>query len=66
MLRDPEQCTGMLGQRREYLLVERARIGDTTGRFVARGKREGILNGELHRRDEDGTIVESGREDGQS
>ena len=50
-LRDTQECAGMLGQRRENLLVDRARVGGAAGRFVARGKREGVLNGELHRRE---------------
>ena len=56
----PEQRTGMLGQRREYLLVESARVRDATGRFVARGKREGVLNGELHQRRSQATVPKSG------
>src|SRR6266540_2906853 len=55
-----EQCAWMLGQRGENLLVDRARVGGPAGRFVARGKREGVLNGQLHRAQGQKNVPQSG------
>ncbi len=51
VLGNPEQRAGMLRQRHENLLVDRARRVDAAGRLVARREREGILQRQLHGRE---------------
>ena len=60
---DLEQRSRMLRQRAEDLVVDATRVGGAAGRFVARGKREGVLNGELHRRERAGDRAEVRRHD---
>ena len=58
-----EQRPGMLRQRSQDLIVDATRFGGPAGRFMARGKREGVLNGELHRRERAGDRAEVRRHD---
>ncbi len=48
LFRDAQQRSGVVGHRRENLLVDRARLGASSAGFVLRRKREGVLDGRLH------------------